>query len=92
MRDGRKVLVVSADAVGEAGWPWCAPIVRRVGVPAELAVFAVTTHETDPVTGVVLVLGTAPVPVEILGEPVGTMVGRTMVRIEDGIRALFDLT
>jgi hypothetical protein len=52
------------------------PIVRRVGVPAELAVFAVTTHETDQVTGVVLLLETAPVPVEILGEPVGTMVGQ----------------
>jgi hypothetical protein len=46
------------------------------------------THETDPVTGVVLLLETAPVPVEILGEPVGTMVGRTMVRIEDGIRTV----
>lgn len=33
----------------------------------------------------------APVPAEILGEPVGTMVGTTMARIEDGIRALFDL-
>lgn len=83
--------MVSADALGDVGRPWCAPIVRRVDVPAELAVFAVTTHETDPVTGVILLLETAPLPAEVLGDPVGTVVGTTIARIEDGIRALFDL-
>jgi mRNA-degrading endonuclease toxin of MazEF toxin-antitoxin module len=88
---GRKVAVMSADAVSATGWPWCAPIVRQVQVPAALAVFCVQTHETDPVSGVILLLEMRPVPDEQLGTAVGTLVGATFARLEDGIRALFDL-
>jgi mRNA-degrading endonuclease toxin of MazEF toxin-antitoxin module len=88
---GRKVAVMSAGEVAATGWPWCAPIIRQANVPAELAVFCVPTHETDPVTGVVLLLEMAPIPGDQLSAPVGTLVGATLARVEDGIRALFDI-
>ncbi len=88
---GEKVVVLSADEVNTITWPWCAPIIRRFDGSPELAVFAPSTHETDPVSGTIMLLDTAQVSAELLEEPVGTLVGVTVARIEAGIKALFGL-
>lgn len=90
--NGYRVVVLSSDTINDVtGRPWCAPIVRRADVPPELAGLAVPTHETDPVTGVVLLLETGPISRDRLSESTGMLVGTTLSRLEDGLRGLFDL-
>jgi mRNA-degrading endonuclease toxin of MazEF toxin-antitoxin module len=86
-----KIAVISADGVNAAGRPWCAPIVRQADIPPALAVFTVTTHESDPVTGCLLLLETRSIPADRLGPAVGSLIGLTMTRVDDGIRTMFDL-
>lgn len=86
-----KIAVISADPVNSTGRPWCAPIVRQADVPATLAAFAVTTNETDAVSGVILLLEARTLDAEQLGPPLGTLVGVTLGRIEDGIKTMFDI-
>lgn len=86
-----KGVVVSGDAMTTGGGlVWIVPISRHI--PEALPdLLAVSTHETDPVSGVVPLMELIPISSGFLTEPVGGLVGTTMAKIDDGLRAMFDL-
>ncbi len=70
--------------------PFCAPIVRQ-GSPAELAPFVVSLHETDAVSGSVIVTKTAPIALPVDAVRDGMVTGPTAIALGEALRALFDL-
>ncbi len=88
---GRRVVVVSSDVVSES-LTWVASLVRRHPDDSiEADPLTVDTHAADPVTGMVVLIDLLPVSAHHLTDPVGTLIGATMDRINDGLRFMFDV-
>ncbi len=88
---GRRVVVVSSDVVSES-LAWVATLVRRHPDDSiQPDPLTVDTHAADPVTGMVMLVDLIPVSPQHLTDPVGTLIGATMDRVNDGLRYLFDV-
>ena len=85
-------VVLSVDTVNSApgAYPLVAPIVRRFP-GAESVPFTAQLSDLDPISGVVLVAELLPVDPGRAAELVGMLTGRSMARVVDALRDLFDL-
>jgi mRNA interferase MazF len=87
-----RVVVLSSDLHNErvGAKPFCAPIVRQPS-PVEFAPFVVPLHETDAITGSVVVAKTAPIALPPDAVRGGMVTGPTANALSEALRALFDL-
>lgn len=86
-----RVVVVSSDAMLVTGLVWIAPLLRQMDGDPAPNVLVIQTNQTDPVTGFVTLTMTWPAGQKSLGAFVGTLGGATMAKVDDGLRAMFDL-